>query len=302
MTVLINILYYDILPVFLAAGAGYLFGRLAKPDIRATNRLALYVLSPCLIFSLIAQSEVGGQELGQIAAFTATAILVTGGLGWLAARALRLDDAPTRAVMLSVMFVNAGNFGLAVEKFAFGEASLPRAAVYFVTSSTLVYTLGQYLAAGRGTSPLAALKKVLTVPPVYAVAIAGLVRATHLTVPEPAWRAVTLLSQATIPVFLLILGMQLARVAAIQQWRPVAAATLLRLVAGPLVAMLLAAPFGLTGMAYQAAVTEASMPAAVINTVIASEHDVEPGLVASIVMLSTLLSPLTLSLIIAAVK
>lgn len=302
MNILLGILYHDLLPVFVVAGAGFLFGRLTNPDIRATNRLALYVLSPCLVFNLIARSQIGGEEFGRIMAFSVTVILLTGGVGWLAARALHLDSAQLRGFLLAIMFVNAGNFGLAVTQFAFGEAALARAAVYFVTSSMLVYTLGLYLAAGHGVSPFQALQKVLGVPPVYAVLAAGLVRITGVTLPEPVLRAIGLIGQAAIPVFLLILGIQLARVRVVQRWRIVLAGTLLRLLGGALTGLGLAGVFGLSGPALQASVLEASMPAAVINTIIAAEHDVEPGLVSSIVMLSTLLSPFTLTLLIAVLK
>jgi predicted permease len=302
LTVLIGILYNNLLPVFMVAGAGYVFGRLVKPDIKATNQLALYVLSPCLVFSLIAKSEVGGKEFGQIAAFTVAAVLIVGGLAWLAARALRLNGAQTRAMLLPVMFVNSGNFGLAVTQLAFGDTALARAAVYFVINSLMVYTLGLYLAAGNGVSPLAALRKVLSVPPVYAVIAAGLVRVTGVALPGPILQSVSLIGQASIPVFLLILGMQLARVKVVQQRQTIGVAAVVRLVGGALSGLVLAPVFGLSGAAFRASVLEASMPAAVINTILASEHDVEPGLVSSIVMLTTLLSPITLTLVIAALK
>jgi len=302
LTILIGILYHDILPVFLVAGVGYLFGRLVKPDIKATSQLALYVLSPCLVFNLITKSEVGGQEFGLITAFTVISVLVTGVLVWLAARALKLDGTQTRAMMLPVMFVNSGNFGLAVTQFAFGDEGLARAAVYFVVNSLLVYTVGLYLAAGNNASPLMALKKVLSVPPIYAVMIAGLVRVMRISLPEPVTQSISLIGAASIPVFLLVLGVQLSRVAITQQLRTVTIAAAMRLVVGALVGLALAPVFGLTGFAYQASVLEASMPAAVVNTIIASEYDVEPGLVSSIVLLSTLLAPITLTLIIAFIQ
>ena len=65
---------------------------------------------------------------------------------------------------------------------------------------------------------------------------------------------------------------------------------------GELAATLL---LGLTGAARQAAILQASMPAAVITTVLALEFDAAPAFVTSVVFVSTLLSPLTLTLLIA---
>jgi predicted permease len=56
---------------------------------------------------------------------------------------------------------------------------------------------------------------------------------------------------------------------------------------------------GLTGVTRQAAVLEASMPTAVITTVLAVEYDLDNAFVTGTVVLSTLLSPLTLTLLIA---
>ena len=51
---------------------------------------------------------------------------------------------------------------------------------------------------------------------------------------------------------------------------------------------------GLTGLARQVAIVGASMPAAVITTVLALEFDLDPSFATGAVFLSTLLSPFTL--------
>jgi malate permease and related proteins len=67
----------------------------------------------------------------------------------------------------------------------------------------------------------------------------------------------------------------------------------------PLVALLVARLLGLTGVARQAAVLQASMPAAVATTVLAVEYDLDAMLVSGVVVLTTVLSPLTLTPLIA---
>jgi predicted permease len=68
-----------------------------------------------------------------------------------------------------------------------------------------------------------------------------------------------------------------------------------RLIAAPAIALLLAVPFGLTGVARQVGVLQAAMPAAVMTTVLAAEFEVEPEFMTAVVFSSTLLSPLTLT-------
>jgi hypothetical protein len=69
----------------------------------------------------------------------------------------------------------------------------------------------------------------------------------------------------------------------------------MRLVFAPFLAIGLAALFGLTGTAFQAGVLQSSMPTAVFMTILATEYDVEPSFVSSVVVASTLLSPLTVT-------
>jgi predicted permease len=73
----------------------------------------------------------------------------------------------------------------------------------------------------------------------------------------------------------------------------------LSLLVSPLAGVALAALIGLSGPAWQAAIVGASMPAAVITTVLALEFELDPGFTTSAVFLSTVLSPCTLVVIIA---
>jgi malate permease and related proteins len=70
-------------------------------------------------------------------------------------------------------------------------------------------------------------------------------------------------------------------------------------VAAPFVAIGLTALLGLSGPARQAGVILASMPVAVVTTILALEFEISPAFVTSAVFVSTILSPLTLTPLIA---
>jgi predicted permease len=59
---------------------------------------------------------------------------------------------------------------------------------------------------------------------------------------------------------------------------------------------------GLSGAARQAAIIEASMPTAVVTTILALEYEVAPPFVTSVVFVSTLLSPITVTVLIALLR
>jgi predicted permease len=76
-------------------------------------------------------------------------------------------------------------------------------------------------------------------------------------------------------------------------------AVVLSLIVAPLVALGLTSVLGLSGPARQAGVILASMPVAVVTTILALEFEIAPSFVTSAVFVSTLLSPLTLTPLIA---
>ena len=101
---------------------------------------------------------------------------------------------------------------------------------------------------------------------------------------------------------ILVLGMQLERAGRITRVPLVALATGLKLVVAPVIGLGLAALLGLTGASRQAGISQAGTPAAVLMTILALEYSVEPSFVTNVVFVSTLLSPVTLTVIIALLK
>jgi predicted permease len=93
--------------------------------------------------------------------------------------------------------------------------------------------------------------------------------------------------------------MQLERATVPERPSIVGVAVAISLVVAPIVAIGLASLIGVQGTARQAAVILSSMPVAVVTTILAVEFDVTPAFVTSAVFVSTLLSPLTLTPLIA---
>ncbi len=115
-------------------------------------------------------------------------------------------------------------------------------------------------------------------------------------------RPVKLLSDAAIPTMLLVLGMQLGGVAKLDRLRLVGLAVGLRLIVSALLGVVLAQLTGLGGAARQAGIIQTAMPVAVVTTILAVEFQIEPTFVTNVVFVSTILSPLTLTPLIALLK
>jgi malate permease and related proteins len=299
VTLLLSIFANDVLPIFVVAFVGFLLARFLKADVKTLSRVTFNALVPCLTFSLLVTSKMTPDELGRMMLFTVCLILGIGLIARLLAFPLRLDRGLATAFMIVVMFSNGGNYGLSVNNFAFGQEALARATIYFVTSSIMMYTVGVFLANSGRTSVRQALAGVFKVPAVYGAMAAVAVMLLRVEVPPVVMRPIQLLSGASLPCMILVLGMQMERADKIEQPVLVGVASALSLIITPLLAWGLVQAFGLSGAARQAAMLQSSMPTAVVTTILALEYQVSPTFVTNTVFLTTLLSPFTVTVLIA---
>ena len=299
MAILLPILWKVILPIFMVIALGYLLERWLSLDVRPISRVTFYALTPCLVFSSTAKSSVSGTDIWKIVSFVLLTTMTMGLFSWAVTRALHFSRAMESAFLLTTLFTNSGNYGLSVNLFAFGQAGLERAAIFFTVNALLTNSVGIYLASRGQASGLDALRNVFKVPIVYGALAGFAVNLAAITVPEPVAKAVDLVGGASVPLMLLLVGIQLARTSLTGELKVIGLATFVRLVVAPAVALVLAAWLGLTGVTRQACVTEASMPTAVTTAILATEFKAEPQLVAGVVFVSSLASVITLTLLLA---
>jgi len=292
---LLSLFANNILPILITASLGFLAARLLKINPRSVNQVAFYIFSPCLLFQLLTTNRLEGSDLLIIVSLTVCVMLLLGLIAWLVGLGFHLERRILIAVILAAVFGNMGNFGLALNAFAFGERALAYASVAFVTDSILMYTLGVVIVSMGKLSLGKALLGLFRIPSVYAVILAGLVNQFHLVLPLPVERSVSILSSAAIPVMMVILGIQLNQSDGLKNLGAISLSSAIRLLGGALLGIGLGKLFHLQGPVFQAGVTQLATPTAVTTTILASEFDVDPSLVTSVVISTTVLSPLVLT-------
>ncbi|MEI7987912.1 MAG: AEC family transporter [Chloroflexota bacterium] len=315
MSYLLQLFANNLLPIFLVAGSGYLLARWRQIDPKSLSNLIFYLFAPCLLFNLILHSKLETDIILRMSIFTLGSLSLAVLAAWLICRILKFNRKITTLILMAALLPNAGNFGLATVKFAFGEDTLTYASLYFMISTIVLYTGGVFLAS-MGTSTLRqALVGLLKAPVIYAVALGMLIASMRWGIPMPIDRAIVLAGDATIPAMLVLLGLQIAANGKetgaasscpgqsthrmIACLKPITVACVTRLVIAPLIGFGLAYVLSLKGAPAQAAITESATPVAVMVTVLATEYDIEPSLASMMVLFSTLLSPLTLTPILA---
>jgi malate permease and related proteins len=287
-----------IAPILLVVGLAVLFDRLFRPEPRVLSRLVIYLFSPFLILNSMATSDLRAGEMGLIMAMALLSILLVWLIGSALARMFRFGQKQQSVFLLTVVLVNAGNYGLPLNEFAFGRSGLERAVIFYVATSVVANTLGVYLAS-RGTASIRqSLLNILKVPMPYATALGFLLNISNVSLPLPLERAAGLLGQAAVPVMLIILGLQLSRMSIVtNRFGPVLLATGLRLVIAPLVAFPLVSLLGLPALTGQVSIIQAGMPTAVMAGVLATEFGNDAQFATAVILVSTLASVVTLSVL-----
>lgn len=197
MNVFVYVLTHNILPIMLVASFGYLLHRRLSLQIGALSSVVFNILSPCLVFASLANSQLPGDELVRLVAFSAINILVMGGLAFVLARLLNLQRAEKASLLIVAMFVNGGNYGLTLLQLRYGEDGLSRGVVYYVTSTVMVYTVGVIIASMGNVSWRATLQRMVRLPAVYAAILAIIVYGFSIHIPQPIMSGITIAGNGT---------------------------------------------------------------------------------------------------------
>ncbi len=279
---MLGLLVDTLLPVLLVLAAGYGWGWFRQPfDTEASSKLVLDLAIPCLAFNTLAELDVPREQVAEVvyAAFGGMAVFAAA--GWVAAKLRGLRPAP---YLPSVIFGNNANLGVPLCLFAFGDLGASLALIYTVCWIAGTFTLGVALAGGQFT-----LKPVLSSVPLYGLLV-GL-GVYLLGIEPPLWLMNTtdLLGGLAIPLALFAMGYSLSRI----PWMMTTTVWVLagtRLVAGLAIGFGTIWLFDMHQVMAGVILVQAVMPSAVFNYLLAERYEGPEGVVANIVLLSTLIS------------
>lgn len=292
---LLSVFANNILPIIILSGAGFALAKLLQIDSRSLGRVVFYVFSPLLVFDLLLKNQLDLKQAGTVILFTVCLVAIMGVITYVLGLLFKLERHILTTVLITSMFANTGNYGLPLVSFAFGDQALAYASVYFVTTTFLFFSVGVFLASLGHMNVKEAAVGLFKIPTLYAVALAAIILGFHITLPAPLTRTITLASGASIPLMLVLLGIELSRVEIVGNVRAMQLSVVLRLLIGPIVGFALAALLGVTGLARGAVVTLTAMPSIVSSAVLAMEYELDSKFVTAVIFISTLLSPLTLT-------
>ena len=222
---------------------GYITGRsgvLGEHAPHVISRLTFFVLSPCLLFTVLADSDVHVLFSSLLAVSVISALLAC--LVFLGVALLVFRRSLPEAVIgaLSSGYVNANNIGIPVAVYVLGDTAYSAPVILFqlLVLAPIALTVLDVSTNGR-SSVGRILLKPLTNPLIIGSAIGAVVAIAQLEIPDAVMEPFRIVGAAAVPLVLINFGMSLHgdRVLAPgTHRRDVVLATALKLVAMPVIA------------------------------------------------------------------
>jgi len=277
-----------VLPVFLIIVIGFVIGKHRKINVQPFINLIIYITGPALIFSSIVPSDINLNDFGII---SASAIGIIAILGVITFIIFKITKTKKVGLYLPITIGNTGYLGYPVALFAFGVAGLSRAVVYDMVNSLVLFSIGIYIIHKKND-----WKEIFKIPLIYAVLLGLAFNLFKIPVNEIIFKPIETIGMITIPLALLVLGYQLTQIK-ITSAKTAILASIFRIVGGFLAALLIIKVFDISGLVKNIILLEAAMPSAVMTMILTAKYKRDSSLVASIVLITTVLGILTIPLI-----
>jgi malate permease and related proteins len=286
-----------LLPIFMIFAIGFIGQKWIGFDIRSLSTMAMYLMSPVLVFRTFYQLKFEPTYVYMILHSALLCISLIGIvylIGWWKG----YTTTEICGLILASVFMNNGNYGTPLVLFVFGEKGLHYAVFLMVIQALIMCTVGVYYAA-KGSPEhdgvRSALRAVQRMPIVYGALAGMLLHMFQVPLAPSLMQAVNMVADATIPTIMIILGMQLATISIRSlSVEKLSYSLALRMLISPVIAFAITWFLPMEPLLKQILILMAAMPTAANTTLYAVQFRTEPDFVSSATLISTNLSILTL--------
>ncbi|MBF0518972.1 MAG: AEC family transporter [Nitrospirae bacterium] len=278
-----NSINATVLNVFLPALCVKIFAE-TKLNIEA---LLVPITAACTIFALIALSHFVFKIIGKFK---------------------NLSMPEVGALIICAAFGNTTYLGLPVITELYGQSAQKYVLYYdLMTATPILWLIGTQVAARYGGLSVknsaskkqmlhSSLKSVLMLPPIHGVILGGIIQSTGITLPEPVFKAFSLLGSLVVPLMIFSLGLAIT-VPKVSHVYCAAISGGIKVIISPLLAYFVAKKLGLVDVALNACAIEGAMPTMVLSLLIAARFNLDVTLSAFMIVSTTACSLFTLPVV-----
>ncbi len=298
-------------PVFLLIVLGAVANHrrwLTQDAIRGVTDLVFFGAMPCLLFRSVVEAP--PLRLADVAASFIGGAYILYTLGLLIARAiLRVRLAQASVFGINCVFGNTVMLGIPIVDAAYGPEGVANLLAVVALHSAMLLPVATIVIeadTGTGAGPLAVLRAavpgIVRNPVVMAIFLALAWRQTGIDVAAPVHRFLLLVGAAGPPLALFCLGASLPAPKGFANWREIAFAAALKLVAMPALVALIAYMMDVTGVAFAVTVLAAGMPTGANAFLLARRFGTMMEASATTVVVSTALAVVSLTVLLGLLK
>ena len=199
-----------LVPLYLLVAIGFALGRLFDVKGQDLGKLALYVLSPAVVFKGFVTASLHGALLVLPFAVFGLCSLVALGMQPVAGRFWH--DGRERIASFASGTGNTGFFGIPACLSLIGPEALPFVVMVSFGATFYENSVGFFTVARSEASVGGALLRVLKYPGLHACWLGALLNLTGTAVPPPVMQTVEIVSGGFVPVGMMIVGLGLSQI------------------------------------------------------------------------------------------
>lgn len=292
------ILQNILLPIFIMVLLGFVLQKKFTLDLNTLAKLNIYVFVPGFIFVKFYQTDFALKLLLYIVIFFIIYIFILYIIAEVLTRLGKMERGKATTLKNSTFFFNCGNYGVPVNDLVFKGDALAMSVQVIMLSLQNIFTFsyGIFSIQSLQIGKLKAMLGYFKMPVLYALVLALIFNYNDIPIPKFVWTPANYVADAMIAIALILLGGQIAKINFSLKWSSAYIFILIRLDAGPLIALVIIKLMGIDGIVGQALFITSAMPTSVNSSVIAQEYDNYPEMAAQLVFLSTLFSALTVAI------
>lgn len=288
------IILSTILPVAFVIILGFIVGKKFEWDQGTLAQLSVYILAPALVFDSLYRTNVSWKNTFQILLGYTFICLLLYFFVLILCRLTNTKKTDLQSILAITLCPNNGNMGLPIAKFAFGNEGLEKAIIYMIGSSIFLFVIAPAMLKNKGF--LFGLKLIFKLPLIWAMLAGITLNLLNIELPFKIGDSIEMLGISSIPIALLILGMQLAN-NGLEVKTAELPSILIKLIIAPIFAYAVGKSLNLESLDLQILIIQTAMPTAVNSLIMVKEFGGNSAMVARAIVLSTVMSFLTLPII-----
>ena len=302
------LIFSKVLVVFIYIGVGFVANRLeVLPEESAKHFISLVmgITVPCLVISSITGQDINGDMYRNtvlVLALTVLILVVTAfATTFISDRIFPWKDQQDRNVLASAMTgCNAGFMGLPIASAVFGELVFYYLVIQNIANNLYLFVMSlaqlHHRESEKSSKSLSEKLKPLVNPTSVATIVSLIMLFAGIHLPEYAMDIVTTLGDITIPLSMILVGVQLggADFKKLIADKALLITSVMKLIAVPALALLILTPMPVDPVVKLTVLLGMCFPSAVIGVAVAAQENKNYQLMAEAVAITTLLSVITL--------